>query len=115
MASHTGLSGTQSCRRDRSLELRDRSLGSAILGRVIAALAVAAALVAAVRLIYVRRIEQRERRRFALGPDGIIPGAASIARVRRESVGVLLLHGGGDTPQVLDELAEFLYARGFSV
>ena len=82
---------------------------------MLVALGVAAALALTARLIYPRFIERRERSRFVLGPDGIIPGAAMITQARANATGVLLLHGGGDTPQVLSDLAEYLYRRGFSV
>ncbi len=82
---------------------------------MLAAVLVAAALAIGARFIYAQRIERRERLRFTVGRNGILVGAAPITRVRADAAGVLLLHGGGDTPQVLSELAEFLYHRGFSV
>jgi carboxylesterase len=42
-------------------------------------------------------------------------GGGTITLPRQGAPGVLLLHGTGDTPQVLAELAAHLHARGFSV
>lgn len=81
---------------------------------MIPALALLAAL-AAGRAAYPRLLERRQRARRTLGSDGVIHGAAEITRFRENATGVLLLHGGGDTPQVLSALADFLYAAGFSV
>lgn len=74
-----------------------------------------AALAAGARAVYPRFLERRERQRLAVGPDGIIPGAAAIDLPRAGAPGVLLLHGGGDTPQVLSDLATYLHRRGYSV
>lgn len=63
---------------------------------------------------YARSIERRARKR-RLSPDGIVPGAEAIAHERKDAPGVLLLHGAGDTPQVLSELARYLYDRGYAV
>ncbi|MGH7637734.1 MAG: alpha/beta hydrolase [Gemmatimonadaceae bacterium] len=81
---------------------------------MIPALALLAAL-AAGRATYPRLLERRQRARRRLGSDGVIEGAAEITRLRENATGVLLLHGGGDTPQVVSELAEYLYEHGFSV
>lgn len=78
-----------------------------------AALAVLAALVVG-RIIYPVLLERRARRRRPLGPDGIIVGAAAITLPRDNAPAVLLLHGGGDTPQVLAELAQYLHKQGFA-
>jgi carboxylesterase len=80
-----------------------------------AAFAVLAALAVGARAFYPRFLERRERRRLSVGPDGIIPGAAAIDLPRTAAPGVLLLHGGGDTPQVLADLAAHLHRRGYSV
>lgn len=79
-----------------------------------AALAVIAAAFGA-RAVYARALERRQRRRRPLGQDGIVEGAAAIDLKRENAPGVLLLHGGGDTPQVLADLAHYLHGRGFSV
>lgn len=74
-----------------------------------------AALVLVLRAAYPRLLERRQERRLPVGPDGVIVGAAAIDLRRTNSPGVLLLHGGGDTPQVMRELAQRLHDRGFSV
>jgi carboxylesterase len=81
---------------------------------VLPALAVLAAL-AAGRVAYPRFVELRQRTRRKTGSDGFIAGAAPLTRLRDGAPGVLLLHGGGDTPQVLSALAEYLHRDGFSV
>jgi carboxylesterase len=80
-----------------------------------AALSLLAVLVVGARAAYPRAFERRARRRRALGPDGIIVGAAPLDLPRKDAPGVLLLHGGGDTPQVLAGLARYLHGRGWSV
>src|SRR5687768_11625204 len=80
-----------------------------------AALSVLAALVVGARAAYPRILERRARRRLELGAEGIVDGAASIDLFRDGAPGALLLHGGGDTPQVLAELAAHLHAAGLSV
>lgn len=54
-------------------------------------------------------------RRFALGPDGIVEGAAEIRLEGTGARAALLLHGFGDTPQTLRYLAEALHADGYTV
>ena len=50
------------------------------------------------------------------GEDGIVSGAEPIELTRDASApAVLLLHGGGDTPQTLGYLATYLHERGFAV
>ena len=82
---------------------------------MIAALAALAAMVAGARAWYPRHVERLARARRRLGADGVVVGAETIDRPRDGAPGVLLLHGAGDTPQVLHGLAEFLYGRGYSV
>ncbi len=79
-----------------------------------AALAVLGALLLCGRIAYPAMLERRARRRRPLGPDGIIVGAGAIRLPRDNAPAVLLLHGGGDTPQVLAELARYLHERGFA-
>jgi carboxylesterase len=50
-----------------------------------------------------------------LGPDGVVIGGEGFVLERRGAPAVLLLHGGGDTPQTLRYLAADLYAAGFHV
>jgi carboxylesterase len=70
---------------------------------------------AAARFAYPRYLERREDRRLPLGPDGIVIGAQPISLARDHAPGALLLHGGGDTPEVFAGLARHLHAHGFSV
>ena len=78
--------------------------------------AVAALAVLAVgRAIYPRLLERRQRKRRPLTERGIVAGAEGIDLPRPGAPGVLLLHGGGDTPQVLAGLARHLHAHGFAV
>lgn len=67
------------------------------------------------RLGYPALIERRAARRRPLGPDGIIKGASPVHLERAGAPAVLLLHGGGDTPQTLGGLARFLHDRGYAV
>lgn len=53
--------------------------------------------------------------RPTLGPDGVLPGAGTIDLPRPGAPAVLLLHGGGDTPQTLTYLADHLSSRGYAV
>lgn len=78
------------------------------------ALALLAAVVVG-RAAYPRLLERRQQRRRVLGPDGLVLGAAPIDLPRAGAPGVLLLHGGGDTPQALEQLARHLHGRGFAV
>src|SRR5437763_4600283 len=78
-------------------------------------------LIAAVAMVTLsRRAAFRHRddalRRLPVGRDGIIAGAQGF-ELRRgsDAPAVLLLHGGGDTPQTLRYLAEYLHARGYNV
>jgi carboxylesterase len=98
------------------MEPRGRSGRAEVLSAtpVLPAIAVLATL-AAGRAAYPRLIELRQRARRKLASDGFITGAAPVTRLRDGAPGVLLLHGGGDTPQVLSALAEYLHDAGFSV
>jgi carboxylesterase len=81
---------------------------------VLPALAILATL-AVGRAAYPRLVELRQRARRKMGADGFILGASAVTRPREHAPGVLLVHGGGDTPQALTALAEHLHAEGFSV
>lgn len=74
-----------------------------------------AALALLMRAVYPRLLERREGVRLPLGHDGIIPGAQDVMLPRDGAPGVLLIHGGGDTPQAMRELAEHLHRAGYSV
>jgi carboxylesterase len=53
--------------------------------------------------------------RRRLGPDGVVIGGEGFVLDRPGAPAVLLLHGGGDTPQTLRYLANELHAHGFHV
>jgi len=74
-----------------------------------------AVLAIVARAVYPRLLEWRQARRRPTGPDGIIIGADEITRERDSAPAILVLHGGGDTPQVMRELADALHQRGFAV
>lgn len=77
------------------------------------ALALLAAAVG--RAVYPLVVERRRRSARPLGPGGIISGAEPIDLASGRESAVLLIHGGGDTPQALYGLARHLHAKGFSV
>lgn len=69
-------------------------------------------------LVRRRMAESREHasaQRLVQGSDGIVRGAEPIERLAASGVGVLLLHGFGDTPQTLHYVATRLHAEGMSV
>jgi carboxylesterase len=78
--------------------------------------ALAAATVAAAwwRSRYLRDLEAITRRR-RLGPDGIVIGGDGFVLDRSNAPAILLLHGGGDTPQTLRYVGEALHERGFHI
>jgi carboxylesterase len=79
-------------------------------------LAAAAALGALIwRARHLRAVEQRCMERRAMGPDGIVVGGAGFEIPRDGAPAILLIHGGGDTPQTLRYLAAHLSERGFAV
>lgn len=82
---------------------------------IAAGLALLGALAVGARLAYPKLMERRAARRRKLGADGIIEGAASVELRREGAPGVLLLHGGFDTPQVVHGLATYLHEHGFSI
>ena len=69
----------------------------------------------AARFLYPIALERRAAARRPLSPSGIIRGAEPITLVHKNAPGVLLLHGAGDTPQVLEALAQHLHINGFTV
>ena len=78
------------------------------------------ALAALVALLLLVRFSRRRAwaaapSRHPVGPDGIIVGAAGYELERSGAPAVLVLHGGGDTPQTVRYLSDELYARGFHV
>ena len=82
-------------------------------------LLVGSAIVAAVRISRRRAFRLRDEtlRRLPVGADGVIPGAEGfeLTHPGGGAPAVLLLHGGGDTPQSLRYLAAYLYAHGYDV
>ena len=78
------------------------------------------ALAAVIVLVMVVRVSRR--RAWSAAPsahpidaDGVIVGAAGYELQRPGAPAVLVLHGGGDTPQTVRYLSEELYSRGFHV
>ena len=62
------------------------------------------------------RLREETLRRLPVGVDGVIPGAEAFELIQgADAPAILLLHGGGDTPQTLRYLAEYLHARGYDV
>jgi carboxylesterase len=62
------------------------------------------------------RLRDETSKRLPVGPNGFIPGAGAFELEQHdEAPAVLLLHGGGDTPQTLRYLAEYLHRRGYNV
>lgn len=87
-----------------------------MLATALGALAVLFALAIANSRRAALRLRDDVVRRAHFGHDGVIAGAGEIdLRHSRSHHGVLLLHGGGDTPQTLRYLAEYLHARGYNV
>ncbi len=64
---------------------------------------------------YSRSLERALSIRYPRGPSGIIVGAEEIDRPGTNGAAVLVIHGGGDTPQTLWHLCEELNRRGYSV
>lgn len=60
----------------------------------------------------VRAFTDRHR---TLGRDGIVLGGEPFTLDAPDAPAVLLLHGGGDTPQTMRYLGDALHARGFHV
>jgi len=75
----------------------------------------ALAVLALGRAVYPRWLERRQRHRRPLSKDGVVRGAEAIDFARPDAPALLLLHGGGDTPQVMASLARHLYDRGYAV
>jgi carboxylesterase len=81
----------------------------------LAALSAAVASGALFRLWRARSFERSCLSRRPVGPDGIIVGAHPFELHAPGGRAVLLVHGGGDTPQTLRYLADVLHARGYAV
>ncbi len=61
------------------------------------------------------RFEREHAQRFAIAPDGVVVGAASIRLMQNTGRAVLVLHGFNDTPQSMAYLADALHGHGWSV
>jgi carboxylesterase len=78
--------------------------------------AAAGTIVAALwRRSHSRHLERDCLARRPLGPGGIMIGAEPFELDAHNGRAVLLVHGGGDTPQTLRYLADVLHARGYAV
>jgi carboxylesterase len=62
-----------------------------------------------------RRLEQEVAERLPLGPSGVIVGAEPEYLRGSATHAVLLVHGFGDTPQSMRQLAHGLHAEGWTV
>lgn len=82
---------------------------------IVPALVGAVALIGAAGRWYRRSVSNAIRERFERTPEGIIRGAESIHRNGTNGAAILLVHGGGDTPQTLAHVANAFANRGYSV
>lgn len=82
-------------------------LGAVVVGTVV--------LLAATGRWYRRSLAHALDARFPRNPDGIIRGAEPIRRQGSNGRAVLLVHGGGDTPQTMTHIATALGDRRYSV
>lgn len=82
---------------------------------IVPAIVGAVALIGAASRWYRRSLAESIRARFERTADGVIRGAESIHRQGSNTAAVLLVHGGGDTPQTLAHVADAFSARGYSV
>ena len=64
---------------------------------------------------HVTRIEQALSARLPISSSGVIAGAEGFELPHDGAPAVLLLHGGGDTPQTLRQLATHLHDAGYAV
>jgi carboxylesterase len=79
------------------------------------AILAATILAGAAGRLYHRRVDRLLSSRFRRGESGIILGAEDIELSGTIDAAVLLVHGGGDTPQTLRHLVAELHSRGYSV
>jgi carboxylesterase len=82
---------------------------------IVYAIVGAVALIGAAGRWYRKSLANSIRDRFARGPDGTIRGAEAIHRSGTNGAAILLVHGGGDTPQTMLHLVAACSARGYSV
>ncbi len=93
---------------------RSRATESLAVTLGAAALAGAAALLLREN-VRARALQRAVARRLTLGADGIIEGAQPESLHASPTHAVMVLHGFGDTPQSVRELAHVLHAQGWSV
>ena len=62
-----------------------------------------------------RRLEKEIARRLPPGPHGIVAGAEPQTLIGSRTHAVMVLHGFGDTPQSVRELAHTLHGKGWTV
>ncbi len=62
-----------------------------------------------------RRLERAVASRLRLGPNGIVIGAEPLSLIGSSTHAVLVVHGFGDTPQSVRELAHHLHGHGYTV
>ena len=79
------------------------------------ALLTAAVAAAALHAAHRRRVERRVGARLPLGDDGVVRGAHGFTLEGDPARAVLVVHGFGDTPQSVAELARALHADGWTV
>ena len=82
---------------------------------IVPAIVGAVALLGAAGRWYRRSVSASIRDRFERGPDGVIKGAESVHRTGRNDAAILLVHGGGDTPQTLTHFIKAFSDRGYSI
>lgn len=82
---------------------------------IAAVVVVSALLIGAAGRVHRRRLDRDLAARLHRGASGIIVGAETIALDGTNGAAILLLHGGGDTPQTMGHLATELNARGYTV
>jgi carboxylesterase len=87
-----------------------------MLALVSSAFAIAFFVIVALMRRAAFRLRDDTQRRLPLDSDGIIIGARGFELPRGANApAVLLIHGGGDTPQTLRYFADYLFQRGYHV
>ena len=87
-----------------------------MLALVSLAFAIALFVVVALTRRAAFKLRDDTQRRLPLDSDGIIIGARGFELPRAANApAVLLIHGGGDTPQTLRYFADYLFQRGYHV